>query len=190
MIQLTADQALRDTLESQPNQGLLKDTHEEWIMIRRNQIGNIPRDLWDKATESLVGQTILDGSPIPALNRVAYDERYGTNTRYGLEIGQSFVEKTLGLDTVVRYLKNPDLNFAPKDVNDFLTSSDFSSPTGIKSAMDEIYSTFSAPHVNNIWFELLYDALSTKPKYKGLMKTSWVNVHCKRVLEINGIFDE
>jgi hypothetical protein len=189
MVQFTVDLSLRDNILGKLDSAHLKNKHEEWIMIRRNQIGNIPRDLWDKATESLMGQSLVDGSPIPTLNRLAFDEKYGTITRYGLESGQTFVDKTLGVQTLINYLKNPNLNFSPIDITDLFSRVDFTTPSGIASVMNEIYTSFSSEHVNGIWFELLQDALSTNPQYKGLMKTSWVAVHCNRLLEVNGIFD-
>ncbi len=189
MIQFTRDLALRDQLKpSYP--GLLKNKHQEWVMIRKLQTGNIPRNLWDKATESLSGQSLVDSSVIPSLDRVRYDDLYGTNTRYGLAAGQTFVDRTLARATLLAYLRDPTRNFAPIDINNFLTSADLTTPVGIQAAMDEIYNTFSSEHVNGIWFELLNDALTTNVKFKELMKTSWVAIHCTQPLNVNGMLGD
>jgi hypothetical protein len=137
-----------------------------------------------------MGQSLSTSLPIPSLNRVLYDDKYGTVTRYGLDPGQTFVDKTLGLQTLLAYLQDPTSVFSPVDMDDFFDRNTFVTPIGIANVMDEIYNTFSSEHINNIWFELLQDALSTNLKYKGIMKTSWIAIHCTRLLEVNGIFDE
>lgn len=190
MIQFNRDLTLRDNLTSPLGQGSLKNKHEEWVMIRQNQNSNIPRNLWDKATESLVGQLLNGGSPIPSLDRVLYDSLYGTVTRYGLGVGQAFVDRTIGMQTLVRYLSDPARNFAPIDMDVFLNHNTLTTPGGIISAMNEIYTTFNSVDVNGIWFELLQDALTTNLKYKGLMKTSWVAIRVTRLLEVGGLFDD
>jgi hypothetical protein len=190
MIQFTRDLALRDTLPTIYSQMNIKNKHQEWLMFREKQSNNIPQFLWDKLVESLTGQSLVDMSPIPSLDRRLYDDKYGTNTQYGLLEGQSFVDKTLGIKTLMSYLLDPTHDFSPIDINDFFMRHDFTTTVGIKSILTEIYDTFGSEHVNSIWFETLQDALSTKDKYKGLMKTSWVALRGVRVLEVNGMFDE
>jgi len=194
MIQFTRDLALRDHSNTIMGELDLKDKHEEWLMFREKQSNNISQFLWNKAIEALTGVSLTDGTPVPSLDRVLYDDnyydKYGTETRYGLELGQAFVNKTLGLKTLLTYLLDPTRDFAPIDINNFFFRNTFTTPAGIQAAMIEIYDTFGAEHVNGIWFELLQDALSTKSKYKGLMKTSWVALHGIRILEVNGMFDD
>lgn len=190
MIQFTRDLALRDRLPNIYSQMNVKNKHQEWVMFREGQLDNIPIMLWNKMVESLTGISLLDSSPIPSLDRRLYDDKYGTNTRYGLATGQAFIDKNLGISTLQHYLLDPSNNFAPIDINDFFSRHDFSTSVGIKAVLAEIYGTFGSEHVNRIWFELLQDALSTKDKYKGLMKTSWVALRGVRVLEVNGMFDE
>ena len=127
---------------------------------------------------------------VPAPERELYDSTYNTDTRFGLGVSQAFVDKRLALATVVEYLQRPTNNFYPADIDDFFTRHSFDTPANIKSAMDEIYNTFPATHVNNIWFDTLLDAMSTRSKYKEIMKTSWIALHGIRVLEVGGLFDD
>ena len=146
--------------------------------------------MWNKLVESISGETILNGTPVPSLDRVLYDDRYGSDTRFGLGVGQTFVDRVNSVKTLLGYLQNPTRDFTPMDIDNFLLRHDFVTPAGIKIAMIEIYDTFGSEHVNGIWFEMLQDALASKAKYKGLMKTSWVALHGIRILGVNGLFDE
>lgn len=190
MIQFTRDMALRDNLKLLSSSQQLKEKYEEWLMFRREQLNNIPQFLWDKLTESLSGQSLTNSSPVPALERVLYDDEHDAETRFGINDGQTFVDRALGMNTLMNYLQDPARDFTPVDIDDFFVRNDFTTPTGIITAMNEIYTAFGAEHVNGIWFEMLQDALSSRTKYKGLMKTSWVALHGIRVLEVGGLFDE
>lgn len=183
--------SLRDKLEPNKIYGQLKNRHTEWYLFRREQTSSIPKALWIKLIESMTGQSYNDASVrVPSLERELYDATYGTDTRYGLGANQSFVDKNLALATVQSYLQNPDNDFYPADIDDFLSRNSFDTPANIRIAMDEIYDTFPAIHVNSIWFETLHDAFSTRSKYKELMKTSWIALHGIRVLEVGGLFDD
>ena len=190
MLRFTRDLTLRDHMDTSIHQIDLKEKHEEWFLFRKNQLSNLPQFLWDKLIESLSGFSILDGSPVPSLDRILYDDTYGTQTQYGLETGQTFVNKSLGIATLLAYLQDPTRDFSPIDIDDFFARNDFTTVDGIVAALTEIYTSFSAEHVNGIWFEILQDALSLKTRYKGLMKTSWIALHGIRVLEVGGLFDE
>lgn len=190
MIQFTRDMTLRSSLNTSDTNQTLKNKHSEWLLFRQNQSNNIPILLWNKLTESLSGKSLLTSTPVPSLDRVLYDDKYGTETRYGLNTGQTFVDRVNGIKTVLLYLQSPDRDFAPIDIDNFLYRYDFSKQSDIVPAMTEIYDTFGAEHVNGIWFELLQDALASKAKYKGLMKTSWVALHGIQILGVNGVFDD
>jgi hypothetical protein len=191
IVRFTRDWALRDDLTANGKQMNLKDKHEEWFMFRKEQTNTIPRELWDRMVESLVGFKLTDPSVrVPSLERELYDATYGSDTRFGLGVDQAFVDKTLGLSTVLSYLQNPANDFSPTDIDAFFAQQSFDTPAGIATAMDVIYNTFNASHVNSIWFETLLDAFSTRAKYKELMKTSWIALHGIRVLEVGGLFDD
>jgi hypothetical protein len=160
-------------------------------MIRKEQPSSLPRELWDSLTESLVGYTLADPTiRVPTLERELYDDVHGTDTQYGLGPDQTFVNAELGKATVIAYLEDPSINFAPIDIDDFFARNTFDTPEGTVAAMEEIYNTFDTLHVNRIWFAVLQDALSTRAKYKELLKTSWVALHGIRVLEVGGLYDD
>lgn len=191
IVRFTRDWALRDNLEANGRQMNLKERHQEWFLFRREQMNTIPRELWDRLTESLAGYKLSDSSVrVPSLDRELYDATHGTSTRYGLGKDQTFVDRTLGLNTIRSYLQNPLNDFSPTDIDAFLTTYTFDTPANVIAAMDVIYTSFSAQHVNALWFETLSDALSTQAKYKELMKTSWIALHGIRVLEVGGLFDD
>jgi hypothetical protein len=140
----------------------------------------------------VIVDTVVVAAPlrVPSLERQLYDASNGTNTQYGLETDQVFVNGGIALASILAYLENPTNTFYPVDMDSFFARNNFNTPTAISTAMLEIYNTFPVSHVNAIWFETLRDALTTKPKYKDLMKTSWVVLHGVRILEVGGGFDD
>lgn len=190
-IRFTRDLTLRDNLNDGPTPLNLKDKHEQWVLIRRAQGGTIDRYLWDRLTESIIGYKLNDPSiRVPSLERELYDEATGSETRYGLGDQQSFTDGVLSKQTVIAYLEDPDNNFYPIDINSFFATYSFDTPEDTVIAMDALYNTFTAEHVNNIWFNCLEDAFSVKSKYREFFKTSWVALHGIRVLEVSGLFDD
>ncbi len=190
MIQFTRDMTLRNTTVTDSQQMNLKDVYSEWVLFRQNQSNNIPQYLWEKLTEALSSVSLTDGTSVPSVDRVLYDAKYETTTRYGLGIGQAFVDKDLGMSSLLTYLQDPTKDFSPVDIDDFFSRHDFSTSTGITAALTDIYNTFGAAHVNGIWFEILQDALASKPQYSGLMKTSWVALRGTQILDVGGLFND
>ena len=191
VVRFIRDVSLRDDLNPNKYYATPKNKHEEWFLFRREQTSTIPHELWIRLTESMMGQKYNDSTiRVPALERELYDATYGTDTRYGLGDSQAFVDRKLAIATVLEYLQRPTNDFYPADIDDFFNRNKFDTPENIKDAMDEIYNTFPATHVNNIWFDALLDALSTRSKYKEIMKTSWIALHGIRVLEVGGLFDD
>lgn len=191
IIRFTRDLSLRDNLTTNGRNLNLKNKHQEWLLIRRAQQTNIPLPLWNALIECIIGYKIDDPSiRVPSLERELYDAANETQTRFGLGKDQAFTDGNLALKTVLAYLRDPDVNFYPIDINNFFATNTFDTAENIKNALMEIYNTFGAKHVNAIWFNVLLDALSTKSKYKEIMKTSWVAVYGIRVLEVGGLFDE
>lgn len=191
IVRFTRDFTLRDDLFANGRQMNLKDRHEQWVLIRENQQNTIHLDLWNRLTESMIGYKLTDSTiRVPSLERELYDAANKTSTRFGLGTDQAFVDKTLAINTVVSYLQNPTNDFYPINIDYFFEMHNFNSPAAIQAAMVEIYNTFPSSHVNAIWFNTLQDALTTKPKYKEIMKTSWVAIHGIQVLEVGGMFDD
>jgi len=195
--EFTRDLTLRDKVDTGHAYMSAKNHHEKWFMFRREQVGAVPQFLWNKMTEALMQCKYDDFTVhVPSFEREHYDITNGTETMYGLEDGQIFVKPEYARATIVHYLQDPQHNFKPVDINNFFemfpaTDDNFwKQPQKVKDMCDFIYNTFDTYHTNGIWFEVLSDALVTKSKYKGLMKTSWLALHGIRILDVGGMFDD
>jgi hypothetical protein len=112
---------------------------------------------------------------LPSLERSLYDEKYGTDTRYGLGPDQIFVDPTLAKSTITAILNSPNREFDGVDIDAFVNNNlNFNTPNDIITTMNLIYETFRREDVNYIFFEILKDAFSTKSKFEEIFKTSWV----------------
>lgn len=190
VLRFTRDFTLRDNLKFGTSPLQLKDTHQEWLMFRQAQLSNVPRGLWDKITESIIGFQLNNPSlRVPSLNRQLYDTTYGASTEYGLGPDQTFVNGTLALSSIQAYLNDPTNDFYPVDLDIFFASFNFDTSANTIATMNEIYTTFSYNNVNNMYFSVLQDALSTQLQYAGLMKTSAIALYGVELLDVNGIFD-
>jgi len=117
-------------------------------------------------------------------------DSFGTDTRFGLGDDQAFVDGKLALNSVISYLLDPNVDFTPVDINEFLKNNNFDTNDDIISTMEQIYNTFTYTHVNRIFFSVLHDAFSTKAKYNDIFKTSMVSLHGIRPFQTSGIFDD
>lgn len=168
----------------------LRQRHLEWKMIREKQKFNISRVLWDKMTEALSGRTLSDNPlPVPSLNRVLYDEEYGTSLRYGLREGQSLIPRNRGIDVLIKSIQDPNFDLYPVDREEFLATYKFDTPENIESAMDVIYTTFLPEHINRFWFAALYEGLANNIKYTDIFKTSWIQLDGVRLLDTSGVLE-
>ena len=180
-LRFTKDLTLRDSLEGTIS---LKNKHEEWELIRQNQSEIIPLILWNAITESLVGFKLDDPTtPVPSLNRVFYDQQYGTSTQWGLGDEQSFVDPTLAVNTIINEINDTRFDLSPIDRDLFFDTYSFDTPTDTITAMNAIYNTFPPLVVNRIWFSVLMDALTLQSQFAGLFKTSYLALHGIRLLE-------
>lgn len=191
MIRWTRDMTLRDTLDTGTTALEKKNLHAQWDLIRREMPQHIPRELWDKITESIVGYLLADPTiRVPSYQRELYDTENGTDTRYGLGNGQAFVNGDLALATIIADLNNPDNDFSPVDINVFFQQHNFDTAENIVAAMNTIYNTFPFIHVNRMFFDVLLDAFSTKRKYEDIFKTSMIALHGIRPFQVGGLFDD
>jgi hypothetical protein len=197
VIEFTRDLTLRNTLDVDHSYMNVKNKHEKWFMFRREQVGAVPRDLWIKMVEALMGCKYDDFTVrVPSFEREHYDLLNGTETRYGLEKDQIFVNPVYARATIINYLQDPAHDFKPVDINHFFemfpadTDAFWEDPQQVKNMCEYMYTTFDSYHTNGIWFDVLSDALVTKSKYKGLMKTSWLALHGIRILDVAGAFDD
>ena len=193
-IRFTRDFTLRDVLEVEDESVdnlELKNLYEEWKIFRKEQNTNIDRWQWDRVTEAMVGFKLNNSNiRVPSLERELYDEKNQTDTQYGLNTGQAFVSGELALSTILAYLIDPDVDFAPININSFFDTYNFNTPADIILTMDRIYTTFKFSDVNRMYFSVLQDAFTTKSKYPGIFKTSMVSLHGIKPLQVSGVFDD
>jgi hypothetical protein len=191
VIQFTRDFTLRNKLDYGKTPLELKNLHEQWKLIRKEQNSIIDKYLWDKITESIIEHKIEDKSiSVPSYERELYDLKYDAETKYGLEEGQAFANKNLVKETVLNYLKDKNNNFVPIDIHRFFEKHSFDTDKNVIDAMNTIYGTFSFEHVNNLWFSVLYDSMANKHEYPGIMKTSMIAIHSIVILDDQGKFDD
>lgn len=161
-----------------------KNVHTQWEMFRQEQPTTIPRYLWNKLTESVIGHKLNDPmTPVPSLYRVAYDQVHDTETRIGLGEGQTFVDKDIALNTIVAELENPKYTLYPIEKSLFLDTYKFNTADNILKSMTYIYESFSHLDTNRIFFSCLHDALSLKQHYGDIFKTSAIALHGIKILE-------
>lgn len=190
-LQFTRFFNLRDDLNAGVSALDLKNKHSEWYIFRKEQSDKIPESLWNLAAEAVVGYKLADLdndvlTPVPSLERVVYDEAFGETSRFGLGDGQAFVDREIGLKSILQLLESVDYDTAPVDKYDFLDSYSFDTPVNIRKAMNYMFVNFSSDAVNTMFFELLQDALANKRDYPGLFKTSWIALHGIKILETVG----
>jgi hypothetical protein len=190
-LRYTRDFTLRDNLDNGNTALDLKQTHQEWQLIREEQPFLIPRELWDRVTEAIVGFELDNtGTRVPSLERELYDTTYGTDTRFGLGDGQAFTDGATALQTILSDLQNPENDFPAVDINTFFATNSFDTDDNIIAAMATIYNTFTFTDVNRIWFSVLHDAFSFKKEYPDIFKTSMVAIHGIRPFQVAGLFDD
>lgn len=160
------------------------NVHSEWQLIRKGQSHKIDFTLWESVIESLIGHTLRDPTvAVPALNRVLYDTINGTDTRFGMGTGQSFVDQRQGLNTIKHVLTRQQGPFAEYDGALLLSRYDLTRSTNIQQMMVELYYGTTAEQLNYLFFELLEDSLGNKAEYREIFKTSWVSLQVNRTMK-------
>lgn len=187
-IRFTRDFILRDD----PKDIELKNVHTEWTMIREQQNTLIPEKLWNHLVDAACGQNLI-GDAVPSLARVAYDERNGTNARYGFGDGQSFVDQTLALNSIKYAILNTALTtISPAnpgvevpDPIEFIDMNEldsmFTDAATIRKTMNDIWTKAKPKQVNEIFFTVLYDALAENYEFTDIFKTSMIAAHSIRL---------
>ena len=181
-LRFTHDFTLRDNLDDGRTPLDLKNTHDEWKLFRAKQLFHVDRGLWDKITESIIGETIISGTRVPSLEKELYDAEFDKVTRYGLEKNQIFIESDLAKAIIMDDLFDPAIDFYPVDINSFIANNNFDTTANAKTMMDNIYNRFASEHVNRIYFKILHAALTYKVEYPNIFKTSYIALHGIRVL--------
>ena len=112
---------------------------------------------------------------LPSLERILYDEKFGTDTRFGLGPEQIFVDPDMALATITAILTDPTRDFTGVDIDSFVNNQlNFDTPEDIITTMVAIYENFATEDVNYIFFQILNDAFSDKSEFGEFFKTSWV----------------
>ena len=173
------------TLRDDPLELDLKNTHAEWILMRPKQKFKIPVQLWDKLVDSACGQDKI-GQSLPSLTRVLYDERHGTHTKYGFGSDQVFAEKSLIIASLTNTILNPKTTVYLNGINtitaiagiDFSQSTTwFATPSSTRQLLDFIWRTALPQQINELFFEVLNDALSNNYEFSDIFKTSRISAH-------------
>jgi hypothetical protein len=187
-IRFTRDFILRDD----PHNVTLKNIHTEWATIRESQATLIPEKLWNALVDAASGLNII-GDPVPSLGRVAYDERTGSNTRFGFGVGQALVDKTFAVSSIKYSILNTSVvTSSPanpgveiQDPISFIDPSTidaaFATPKSTRKILNDIWMKAKPRQVNEIFFTVLYDALSENYEFTDIFKTSMIAAHSIRM---------
>ena len=190
---------LRDfTLRDDPQELKLKNVHTEWQLIRKHQSSSIPKQLWLALTNAICGEDAA-GNSLPSQTRINYDNKYNTFTRFGFEEGQIFVDSSLAITTVLNTILNTTatIQVGAVDIVDYITfmnidsntttaslqSTWFSSPAVSRVTMNKIYSSARASQINELFFNVLDDAIANNYEVADLFKTSLITVNSATIVQ-------
>jgi hypothetical protein len=179
------------TLRDDPEQLSLKNTHTEWALIRRSQSSKIPKTLWDHLANAAAAHDAV-GNPLPSKSRIDYDERNGTRTQFGFKQGQIFADTNLVRASIVNTILNTSLSIklGNTSIPDYITALNFdksdewfADDDAARATMDLIWSTARPRQINEIFFEVLEDALASNYEFSDIFKTSLISVYSTTKVE-------
>jgi len=180
-LRFTRDFTLRDN----PNDIDLKNTHAEWVLLRQNQKHKIPEVLWNKMVDTACGQNVI-GQTLPSLTRSLYDERHNARTRYGFGPDQVLAERSLVVSSLTNTMINPKTTVYRNGINTStviaglnVSQSDtwFATPQSSRKILDFIWRTALPSQINELFFEVLNDALANNYEFSDIFKTSRISAH-------------
>jgi hypothetical protein len=193
-LRLCKDSTLRDSLPT--GDGLEsyldnKNLHVEWKLIREKQIYRIDQFLWDRLIEAAIGHEVTNSVPnwnttLPSLNRVVFDNIYGTDSKFGLGADQVLSDRNSTLSTIIGTLRDPNIVFSRVDITEFLAGYDFKYKSDVVDALNTIYNTFTVDEINTIFFAVLNDAMVYKKQSSDIFKTSWVALQISQLVTSSG----
>ncbi len=178
------------TLRDDPEEWNLKNVHTEWALIRAGQKTLIPEPLWRKLTDAVAGEDVA-GSAVPALRRVLYDERHGTQTQFGFGPEQTLAPSGLLRSSITFTILNTSLVDTSGQVPvpayiEFLdlNRSDtwFANPVVARTTMTNIWTQGTVQQVNEIFFATLHDVLANNYAVTDLFKTSRLSAYSVKVV--------
>jgi len=172
------------TLRDDPEEMNLKNVHTEWTLLRRGQSKKVPVELWNLITSAIAGVDAF-GNQVPSQSRIEYDLRNGTRTRFGSGSDQIFADSDLVKQSVINTILYPTttLKLGTRVITDYITSLDankheewFSTPEKARETMATIFGTARASQINEIFFNVLDDALANNFELTDMFKTSLITV--------------
>ena len=179
------------TLRDDPNELDLKDTHTEWMLIRPGQRAKIPEALWTKMVNAAAGQDAA-GNALPSAQRVAYDSRNDTSTRYGFGSDQVLAPTDLVKSTLLFTILNTKLvdDSGSVSVPDYMTSildftqSDtwFATAESTRNTLTKIWNEGKVAQVNELFFAVMEDILASNYEMTDLFKTSRLSAYSIKVV--------
>lgn len=178
------------TLRDDPNELDLKDTHAEWTLIRPGQRTKIPEALWQKMVDAACGED-AGGNVLPSPQRIAYDSRNGTSTRYGFGNGQVLAPTELVVSTILFTILNTSLvdDSGSVSVPDYMTFLDFgqsdawfATPQSTRGTLTAIWNRGKASQINEIFFAVLNDICAANYELSDLFKTSRLSAYSIKVV--------
>ena len=191
-IRFTNDFVLRDD----PEEMNRKDVHTEWVLIRAGQRTRIPESLWSKLTDSICGFDAANNQ-VPSVNRVLYDERNSTRTRFGFDKDQTLAPSELLIQSVKHAIVNTTLRnksvpvladgTLPIDFIDWLVDTPqdtwFSSAEASRRTMTNIWNRAKPTQINSLFFAALEDILAHNYELTDIFKTSRLSVNSVKVVQ-------
>jgi hypothetical protein len=180
-LRFTRDFILRDD----PNDIQLKNVHTEWLLIRPNQSSLIPTKLWNKLVDSACGKDVI-GNQLPSLKLKLYDERNGTQVQFGFGANQVLAPRELIIASLTTTIKNPKTYVYVNGINtpaviqglDYTNSAAwFSDAATTRQTLELIWKSASPKQVNELFFEVLNDALANNYEFTDIFKTSRISAH-------------
>lgn len=180
------------TLRSDPNGLDLKNTHEEWTLIRKGQRQKVPETLWNKIVDSICGADISN-QELPYRSIVEYDARNNTSTIYGFGDGQVIAPREILVKTIFDTITNSkvtiefdltgNIDFIGSDVLDWNNPEEwFDTPENTRRTMENIWAKAKNSQINEIVFAAIEDACAYIEDMTHLIKTSRLSAYSIRII--------
>ena len=202
-VRKSADYKLRirgvASMRNDDNNMQLKNIHEEWMVIRPYQTTRLPKELWDRLTDTLCGETVF-GQVLPYVPYAGYDERnpHAPSAGYGVGVGQLLTDPKNARQTVKATILNTrvtkydettgeimadPINFTSFDINKldtYLGSSD-----AIRAFMGDLWRKAKPKQINELFFAVLEDTLAKTKELSGIFKTSFISLNEVRTVAVD-----
>lgn len=178
------------TLRDDPHGLDLKDTHTEWMLLRSGQKTRIPEQLWTLLTNTVAGQD-ENGNIVPSPRRTAYDERNGTDTRFGFNTDQALAPRELVSETLRFTILNTQLvdDSTTVPVPDYIDALDFAqadswfdTPEHARATMTTIWNEAKVSQINELFFAAVEDICASNYQMTDLFKTSRLSAYSIKVV--------